>query len=143
MPLGPNPLPTVGDTNGTWGTVLNTYLAAIPQDVADTGTGGFALQNATPTILTWTAPNDGNMHVVTVVAEEVVTTAETGGLVVVSFTDPAGTARTPTAFAAGAGIGATFFFNAYLIQPNTAASLAQTSALTAGAAKVYAQIWAA
>ena len=49
------------------------------REVATTGPNGFALQNGTPTILEWTAPNDGKLHVVLTALLVVVTNPETGG----------------------------------------------------------------
>jgi hypothetical protein len=110
---------------------------------AATPVTGFALQNATPAILSWTAPNDGQLHRVLLLASIDVTSAETGGAVGLNFTAPDGTSSPfQPVFAAGLGVnaaagtalavmckaGSTVFFN-------------QTSALSAGAAVVWAEIW--
>ena len=60
-----------------------SYLHS-PRLVATTGVNGFMLQNATPNILSWTAPNDGNMHRLIVFATLHVTSSETGGKVLVA-----------------------------------------------------------
>lgn len=51
------------------------------QVVATTDPGGTALVNGTPTLLTWTAPNDGHFHMVLVSASELVTVTTTGGII--------------------------------------------------------------
>lgn len=109
-----------------------------------TGTSGFAKTNGTPTIISWTAPNDGNMHRVIVNAVQHVTSAETGGAVTVTWTAPDGTTGTSQSlYSGGAGTGsvkAAGVANA-LIGPNTTVAVAQTSALTAGATTVWAEIY--
>ena len=85
---GPSELMTVNgnlqvndDGTGNYGRIISGALAApLMQLVATTGVNGFALQNGTPTILTWTPPNDGQVHRVLLIAQENVTVAETGGL---------------------------------------------------------------
>jgi hypothetical protein len=114
--------------------------------VATTGTAGVALQNATPTFLTWTAPNDGSMHRLVVFSEMNVASTETGGLVNVGFNDPAGGARTRQLYAAGLAsgfqepAGVTPMLN--LVAPGSVCTLTQGSALTAGAATMWAEFWA-
>ena len=134
-------------------------LAAIPQTptnplnagqmtlVATTAATGFALQNGTPTILSWTAPDDGKMHRVDVVGYAHVTTAMTGGEVDVNYTPPDGTVTYYVALNSGDGTGNQLFSSSgggvsFLVKANTTVSLAQFAALTAGAATVYAQMWA-
>jgi hypothetical protein len=109
---------------------------------ADTGPAGFALQNATPAIISWTAPADGNDHRVTLFGVLEVTTLQVGGAVAVSFTDPGGNAHSFTVLAGalaagGHGVAAT----SYVIQSGTTVTLAQTSAQTAGASTLWAEIW--
>ena len=50
-------------------------LGLLASTFAAGGLAGFALQNATPNILTWTAPNDGNYHRVVVAASIGVTSS--------------------------------------------------------------------
>jgi hypothetical protein len=111
--------------------------------VATAGPAGFALQNATPAILTWTAPNDGQVHRVLVFAEVNVSVAETGGLVQAHMTDAGGTAGTLQLDAGGHGTG--FFVSAtrtLLVQPGSTLTISQDSALTVGAAAFFAELWA-
>ncbi len=117
--------------------------AAALQLVAATPAAGFALQNGTPTILTWVVPNDGALHTLNIVMTLHVTSLETGGQITVTTTDPSGTAANPVAFAGGAAAGSTPQQYQRLLQAGSTVTLAQTSALTAGAASIWAQIWAA
>jgi hypothetical protein len=119
-----------------------------PQFLGSTGINGFALQNATPTILapSWVAPNDGNMHRILIYSQLVVSSTETGGIILVNFTDPSGTARARTLFA-GTLVAAYYTPNGdspatpFNIAPNTGISIVQNSALSAGAATFWAEIW--
>lgn len=118
------------------------YPQTEPALVASTGVNGFALQNATPNILTWTAPNDGQMHRVFLNAFIVVGAAQTGGAVTMNTTVPGGVASNPVVFAGGLTGNQSQWFNR-LIAPGTTVTLVQSSAQTAGAATVYAELWAA
>ncbi len=136
------PLP-VAD-GGTGAATAAAGLAALGGEGSQAATvaAGFALQNATPTILTWTAPNDGALHRFTLVTVQHVTSAETGGAVSLSFTAPDGTAVTGVSvYAGGSGTGVSAASFDRLIQANTTVTVAQSSALTAGAALVWAQLW--
>lgn len=111
---------------------------------AGSGPGGTALANGTPTFASWTAPNDGQVHRVVLFSDLIVTSTETGGLVNATYTDPGGTARTQAVYAAALAAG----YNRYgqgtfLIAPNSTFSLVQGSALTAGAAVMHYELWAA
>lgn len=75
------------------------------QPVADTGTAGFALQNSTPHILSWTAPADGRLHMVTCAAYGYVSAAETGGEVRLHATTPEGPAIIVVVFGGNSGTG--------------------------------------
>lgn len=109
---------------------------------ATTGTGGFALQNATPTIVTWTPPNDGQMHRFEVFGLVNITSGETGGQIKITFTDPGGNARSINLQAGSAAAGGQpFAACAYTCQGGSAVSVVQATALTAGAAVAWAEIW--
>jgi hypothetical protein len=108
---------------------------------ATTGPNGFALQDATPTIISWTAPNDGNLHRVVCFFELQITSAQTGGEVNLPFTDASGTIRSFVLASGGQGAGNVNAPNEVLIKAGTTISVAQISALTAGAATVWAEIW--
>jgi hypothetical protein len=110
------------------------------------GPAGFALQNGTPTIIQWTPPNDGLMHRFMIGVSFLVTSAETGGSLQVTYNDPGGGGRIRQLFAAGQAAG---YYNG---QGTTPAMLTiceggvpviveQSTALTAGAAVLWAEIW--
>jgi hypothetical protein len=109
---------------------------------AATPVAGFALQNATPTILSWTAPNNGQVHRFWLIAVQHVTSLETGGEVDLAFTLPDGTTVSGVVmFAAGSSAGASSANIPRLIESGTAVTITQATALTAGAAVVWAEIW--
>lgn len=118
-------------------------VSGIPTQRAITPVAGFALQNGTPTILTWTAPNDGQLHNVTVPASLAVTVNETGGAVQVQFTVN-GTLTSWQLFNGGAVIGTYVAdtFRGVTVDPNTTVTVFQNGALTVGTAKVFAAIYA-
>jgi hypothetical protein len=110
---------------------------------AATPVAGVALVNGTPSILTWTAPADGAQHRVSVLATLDVTSTETGGAVGVTVTAPDGTSGTLSLFA-GAHTAALYGPVApmdLIIESGSTVTIAQTSALTGGAATVWAEIW--
>lgn len=110
---------------------------------ASTPVAGFALQNGTPTITSWTAPSDGKLHPVAVFGVQHVTSAQTGGGVQVNYTAPDGTAATPSFFPGGGAAGVTIPDNPIniIIEAGSTVSVAQSAAQTLGAATVWAQIW--
>jgi hypothetical protein len=124
-----------GATAAAWGQGLALQ--------ATTGAAGFALQNATPTIITWTPPNDGNLHRVVLFLVPIITSGSTGGQVNLSFTDPGGTGRSITVATATHGVGylAPVGAATYVTQAGQAVSLVQQTALTGGAVTVYAELW--
>ena len=109
---------------------------------AATPMAGFALQNGTPTILSWTTPNDGQQHRVIVYGEIHVSNAETGGQVNSAGMTPDGTSFTVLTFGGGQGVGVVRKnLDTWIIAPNTTFSLVQNTALTAGTAILWAEIW--
>jgi len=110
---------------------------------AATAAAGFALQNATPTIISWTAPSDGNLHRVQIFASMSVGSAETGGTVSYEGTNPDGSTFVHTLFTGGnAGPGEVQpSAQLRIVKAGTTVSIVQTSALTSGAATVWAEIW--
>jgi hypothetical protein len=125
------------------GVVPNPIPSPVLQQLlASTGMPGFPLVNATPNILAWTAPNDGNMHRIQVFGCVSVSSAETGGAITVAVHDPAGILGTHTIQAGGAGAGsANLTGEPLVLAPGTTVTVAQGSALSAGAAVLYAEIW--
>jgi hypothetical protein len=113
------------------------------QKVADTGLAGFALQNGTPNIISWTAPNDGQVHSVEVIESIRVTNAETGGATQEAYTPPDGNPITKASDAGGHGVGTFTQRFTLLMAPNTTFTHQQSSALSLGAAIAWVQLWAA
>jgi hypothetical protein len=110
---------------------------------ATTGAAGFALQNATPTIITWTPPNDGNLHRVILFLTQLVTVGTTGGQINLNFNDPSGGAQSRQVQTGTHGTGfiaplAPMYFT---VQANVAVALIQQSAMSGGACTVYAELW--
>lgn len=113
---------------------------------AATPVAGYTLVNGTGTIITWTAPNDGLLHRVLVMAVLHVTSNETGGQVSVTVTIPDGTVSQKNLFSAAQNTGIFWpisfsYPQQQLVEANTAVTVAQTSALTGGAAVVWVEIW--
>jgi hypothetical protein len=109
---------------------------------AATPAAGFALVNGTPTILTWTAPNDGQQHRVQVFASLHVTSTETGGVINLTGVFPDGTSATFQLIAGSQGSG-TFSPNParqIIVEAGQTVTVTQT-ALTGGAAVLWAEIW--
>lgn len=144
---------TVTLTDNEYGTLSANALSTLFSSVvnlngmmrlAATAVTGFALQNATPTILSWTAPNDGSQHRILAFGSAEITSAATGGSVALVIVPPSGATGFPTVISGGQGTG--FSYNGpyglpYIVGPNTTVSLVQGSALTAGAVTVWAEIW--
>lgn len=111
--------------------------------LATTGDQGYALVNGTGVVISWTAPADGELHRFTVFATMNVTSGETGGAISIFFTMPDGTNTNFTLMPGGQGDGFNFSEFVYLvtIEPGSTVNISQTSALTGGAAKMWAEIW--
>ena len=116
-------------------------LPAAPAGIpitAETSATGVALINGTQTILAVTVPNDGKLHFLDLRAYKDVTATLTGGQLTITHSQPATpslTTNTPSTTVAVHG-----FSVAMLVLPNTTVTLTQSSAMTAGAAKIYAKI---
>lgn len=118
-------------------------VESLLQNAASTGLPGFALVNGTPNIVSWTAPNDGQMHRVMLVGLMNVALAETGGQITLNYTDPGGAVHSRTIWAAAQAAGVQYPTLAIVpVAPGTTVTLAQASALTAGASTVWAELWA-
>lgn len=112
--------------------------------LAATPPGGFALQNGTPSILSYTFPNDGFNHRFIIICSIVVSTLETGGAVTQTYTAPGGTPSVPQITGGGSAVGTVQAnYRAGISGSGTAVTIQQSSALTAGAAVLYAEIWGA
>lgn len=112
------------------------------QLLASTPAGGFALQNGTPNILTYTAPADGQSHRVFLQVRKTVTVAEVGGAVQAAFN---GTNYAPL-FPGGRAPGTDPWSPqsaavTALLAPGDTLTVRQTSALTGGASTVVIEFW--
>lgn len=124
----------------TWTAATAAAPAGLPV-TAETSATGVALINGTQTILTATVPNDGKVHSAMGGLTKDVTTALTGGSVTATWTMATGTAKTVTLGGTTVGItGFTFAARACTLKPGTTFTVKQTTAMTAGAAKVFAKI---
>jgi len=106
-----------------------------------TSVTGYTLVNGTGTIVSWSVPSDGAMHQFSCVAVQRVTSAETGGSIQVTWNVPDGTATTTSLFAGGGGTGVSSFSQQKLVQPGSTVVVQQNTALTAGAAVAWVQLW--
>jgi hypothetical protein len=113
-------------------------------EVATTGPGGFTLQDATPDIFTWTAPDDGNLHAVALYGEKYVSSTETGGEIGLTFTIGGQTGTVDPWGGGGAeGIRPNGTVGALniVVDPGSTVTLAQATALTGGASVLYALLY--
>lgn len=123
-------------------TADNLDLSVLRMEGA-TPIAGFVLQNGTPNILSWTAPNDDQMHRFTVYYVVRVTSAETGGASQVTWNGPDGTAVTTALDPGGHGNGMFSGSQQKLIAPGSTVTVQQSSALTVGAALMWSELWGA
>ena len=127
---------------------MNAYqfgqIAAAVAPAATTGAAGAALQNATSTLLSWTAPDDGQLRAVSLAAVLDVTVAESGGALALASTASGSIPATSQTVNAGGGAIGTYVAStsSVVVGPGATVTLSQTSALTAGAATVFAVILA-
>ena len=150
--LTANVVAKVPDTALVAGTRITLATTAGKAKISSPGTGivtaetsatGVALINGTQTILKVTVPNDGKVHTALWWVVKKVTTAITGGTVSANWTMATGTANTHST--AATAVGSNYMTSSSLpsatgISPGTAVTIVQASAMTAGAAKVYAKI---
>lgn len=101
-----------------------------------TPAAGVALANGTPTFVTLTSPNDGKLHLYEIAASLNVTVAETGGQVQYQFTIN-GLTNFVNLYNGGSGINTIQASAVILCDPNTTVAVAQSTALTAGAATIF------
>lgn len=126
------------------GNVIGNSFSGMLTLQAATTVAGYTLVNGTGNVITWTTPNDGKLHRFMLFYSMDITSNETGGAISVTFTSPGGTSVTygilPASQNAGWNFGETPAFSA-IAKANTTVAIAQTTALTAGAAKLQAEIW--
>jgi hypothetical protein len=110
---------------------------------ATTGPGGFALQDATPEILSWLVPDDGMLHRVTAFAAMDTTSATTGGDIGWVITMPDGTQGFPGLMPGGQADGFNYDYVASLltVKPGSTVQITQGTPVSAGAAILWAELW--
>jgi hypothetical protein len=121
-----------------------SYLHSLTRK-ASTDPAGFTLVDGTPDIISWTPPDDGQLHIVTVAFQMDVTSDTTGGRIDALFTLPDGGSPQGVVITnAQAGTG--FNYNNYLayfpmlIRAGSTFTIRQATALTGGAATLWAII---
>lgn len=124
QPTAPQPNPSQSGNSGELGLLATTTPVGVP------------LINGTQTILSWTAPQDGQLHRVEVFCTEVVTNATTAGITQVTVN---GTAT--TLISGGQAVGSQIGQAQVILQPGGTITIRQNTAMTAGAATVYAELW--
>lgn len=138
-------VPTVGDVvmihRGQGKQNSSQYVVGklAPGPPPATSATGVALINGTQTILSTTVPNDGHPHIAWVSTTKAVTTALTGGQTAIKATEAPALAYSLLTTATAVGT-AHSVASALLVAPNTTITVTQTTAMTAGAAKLYARI---
>jgi hypothetical protein len=104
-----------------------------------------ALIDGTQTILTATVPNDGKVHLMLLSMQTHVTAALTGGTREIHWTTPASPTTPTHQITTTTAVGYHSITKPYsgatiLCAPGSKVTITQATAMTAGAAKVYAKI---
>jgi hypothetical protein len=111
--------------------------------VAETPAAGTPLINGTQTLLSWTAPNDGQLHTVIVAGQINITGAETGGQITFNVTGAAPLTAVALQNGGHAAGQAALTACAFVVGPGATVNVNQNTALTAGAATFFGSLWAA
>lgn len=112
------------------------------QMVATTDLAGYVFTTGGGNVLTWTAPNDGQMHRVELFGGTHCTAAATGGALHFNFQSPDGSNNTPIILGANQATGWHFTNNAIaLVAPGTTVTISQ-DAQSAGAQTGWFELWA-
>ncbi len=136
---------TAGQVLGVAGSPLLPAWGMGMTLLAATGAAGYSLVNGTGTIISWTAPNDGAVHRVILAGQLRVSGAtETGGQIVLTWTLPDASASGNQQVVGGSQAVGVHPINGsfnIMCQANTTVTLTQASALTAGTAVLFAEMW--
>lgn len=129
----------------------NTIGPAAPSLQATTGASGYTLVNGTGDVITWTAPNDGNLHRFIVYIRLIVQTNLTGGQIFIQNANAslANAVNGSGTFAYNANTGAGDYIllrsnvsdEKGILGPGETIKITQSTAVTVGAAVLYAEIW--
>jgi len=115
--------------------------------LASTGLAGFTYQNATPNIISYTFPSDGKLHRFLLIPYVTVTSTQTGGALAILFRDPTNAAQNFGINGGGNNVGTNGWGNGFtnwdmlFAYPGSTVTLQQSSAQTAGAATIWAELW--
>lgn len=134
------------DVNGTFkghSVSIQTTAGLTTNEVAiqaTTGTAGYVQTNGTGTVVSYTAPSDGKLHTVNLFGSVIITSTQTGGIISMTWT-LGGNSHTTQIDGGAHSAGTVPIATATaLIDPGTTVSVTQSSALTVGAATVYATL---
>jgi hypothetical protein len=110
---------------------------------ATTPVGGVPLINGTQIVLTWNVPNDGKLHYLQVFASMTITTATTGGWIGLYFTAPDNSAAEYDILSGTQAVGFNESIQSFpfICRAGTTVTVRQETAMTAGAATLWASIW--
>jgi hypothetical protein len=109
--------------------------------LAATAVAGVALSGAGQTVLTWTAPSDGQLHRVSLYVDLNVTTLDVGGAVSWTYTNPAGAVSSNlNLISGGAAVGAHRATDGAIVEAGSTVTIT-VAALTGGAAVIWAELW--
>jgi hypothetical protein len=114
------------------------------QLLAATPVAGYTLVNGTGNIISYTFPNDGKLHRVAVAATLSVSSSMTGGNVYLNGTAPDGTAIFEQMVTGGQAGPEAYWINfpyTVVVEAGSTIAVAQQFALTAGAAKLWAELY--
>lgn len=108
-----------------------------------TDDAGFAMIDGTPTFLSYTFPNDGNLHWAFVAAYLHASSDMTGGEIGNGFTDPQGNSVQDNVFVPGSQPSgfSQWQTNMVPVLGGTAVTIYQATALTVGNAQAWGAIW--
>jgi hypothetical protein len=109
---------------------------------AATAVAGYTLVNGTGTIISWTAPSDGQLHRFTVLASQDVTVTEVGGQIQLNVTLPDASINGQNLFGPNGAAGTRINSLGGIVEAGSTVLVKQNSALTSGAAVTWAEIWA-
>ena len=117
------------------------HVPTLKASTGQSGTG-YALVNGTGAIISWQVPNDGQQHRFKIYASLDVTSSETGGQINVTWTYPNGS-NDGAILASGGQESGNNAVNEIdrIVESGSVITVKQQTALTLGAAILWAEIW--
>lgn len=110
---------------------------------AATPVAGYGLVNSIGNVITWAAPNDGQLHRFMAIVTLDVTVATTGGQIQVNCTLPDGSNGSQQVIAPTQATGVKENSLLAIVQAGATVAVRQNSAMSAGTATLWAEIWGA